>query len=274
MQDAVNLWLGNAARQPIPSKREQLELARLVQRGRQPDATRAELRAARRAKDRLVAGNLRLIVPIARKFGRRIQGSSLGMEDLLQAGTYGLIRAVELFDPERGYSLTTPSYWWISQAIRRAVQDSAQPIRAPIHAQDLCRRWRYRPEGQTVDEFCAEWGITPAKLGQELEQAARARCCSLDAKLATADGDGTLLDVVADPDHQPSTSALELEQAVGRLGVLPDDLALVEESLATTLKELAARHDMHRDTMRSALNQARKRLAAVAGPGARALLVA
>jgi RNA polymerase sigma factor (sigma-70 family) len=94
-----------------------------------------------------VAGNLRLIVPIARKFGRRIQGSSLGMEDLLQAGTYGLIRAVELFDPERGYSLTTPSYWSISQAIRRAVQDSAQPIRAPIHAQDLLRRWRYRPEG-------------------------------------------------------------------------------------------------------------------------------
>ena len=282
-RDAVSLWLDAAGRQSIPTKREQLELARMVQRGQKPDATRAELRAARRAKDRLVTGNLRLIVPIARKFLRRLQGSALSFEDLLQAGVAGLIRAVEGFDPERGYTLGTPAYWWISQAIRRTIAETDDAIKRPTHAQDVCRRWRYRPKdesgkGQSAAEFAQEWNISLEKLERELAHAARAACVSLDAPARGGSDDceaSSLLELVAsESDQEAGLLAMDMQQALTRLrGVCPDELALVEELLLRgSATEVARARGVNRETVTNHLKAARARLKAVAGDQVSALL--
>ncbi len=276
MQDAVGAWLENASRTPIPTKNEQIALGRLVQQGQQPGATKAQIRAGKRAADRLVSGNLRLVVPIARKFLRRVQGSALSMEDLLQAGTLGLIHSVNRFDPERGYSLTTPSYWWISQAIRRAIQDADKTIRTPIHALDTLRRYKYRPEGMTATEFCQEWSISEAKLKQELEHEARANCASLDAKLQGAEADGSELgDRLADPNNQPCTDYAEMQQVTEWLRDLaPDEMALVELQVVdeVQIKDLAVLNGVTRGTAATALQKAKQRLAVLAGSGARQLV--
>ncbi len=273
--DAVSLWLEAAGRQTIPSKQEQLTLGRLIQRDRQPDATRAEKRAAARAKDRLVSGNLRLIVPIARKFAKRLRGNGLAFEDLLQAGTLGLVRAVELYDPSRGYSLSTPAYWWISQAIRRVVLESDQAIRAPVHSTETIRRWRYRGE-QTVEEFCAEHGLTREKLEMELLHHARANCTSLDQRLHEGGSEGsTLGELLADPASQPSTELLDFERAVQRLEALcPDDFALVELSAVGghSGSELGQLMGVSRAAANVQIANAKRRLAVVAGAEARSLV--
>ena len=249
----------------------------MVQRGRQPDATKAELRAARRAQDRLVTGNLRLIVPIARKFVRRIQGSALSFEDLLQAGVAGLIRSVETFDPERGYTLSTPAYWWISQAIRRAITEADSTIKRPSHAQDLQRRWRYK-EGMTLEQFCDAWGYSAAQVQRELEHGARAACVSLDAPTRGGCADrepSSLLELVAsESDQEAGLLAIDLGEAIARLrGLCPDELGLVEELLAVgTATDMAKARGCNRETIVNHLKAAKARLKAVAGPGAMELI--
>jgi RNA polymerase sigma factor (sigma-70 family) len=238
--DAVAAWLNAAGRQPIPSKTEQLTLAKLIQRGQQPDATKAEQRAGRRAKDRLVAGNLRLIVPIARKFAKRIQGNALGFEDLLQAGVLGLTRAAELYDASRGYTFGTPAFWWISQSIRKAVLESDCTIRRPTSAQDLARRFRYKGE-QTIAEFCEAWGLTEEKLQSELMHYHRATCTSLDQKAHQGEDSSELGDFIADPNSEYDVEQLDRQEAIRALQeALPDDLHLVEVAQSATAKELAA----------------------------------
>ena len=156
--DLVRSYLRDIGRVPLLSHEQEITLGRQVQElmqieelrdelrlrgageepsddalakaaGLAPALLRRRLQLGRRAKERMVAANLRLVVSVAKKYTRR----NMELLDLIQEGTIGLVRGVEKFDPTRGYKFSTYAYWWIRQGITRAIAEKSRTIRLPIH---------------------------------------------------------------------------------------------------------------------------------------------
>ena len=115
--DSVRMYLREIGDIPLLSQEEELELAKKAVKG------------DKKAKDKLAESNMRLVVSIAKKYS----GRGLDFLDLIQEGNTGLLRAVEKFDPEKGFKFSTYATWWIRQAITRAIADQARTIRIPVH---------------------------------------------------------------------------------------------------------------------------------------------
>ena len=115
--DSVRLYLREIGKIPLLSPEEEAELAKQIVEGEQ------------KAKDKMVEANMRLVVSIAKRYS----GRGLDFLDLIQEGNTGLLRAVEKFDPEKGFKFSTYATWWIRQAITRAIADQARTIRIPVH---------------------------------------------------------------------------------------------------------------------------------------------
>lgn len=153
LHDHVQLYLREMARTALLTAEEEVDLSKRYEAGLEADRLlgmvdagaftpnrRAQLRRisqdGRRAKDRLVQANLRLVVSVAKRY----QGQGLQLLDLIQEGNLGLLRAVEKFDYRRGYKFSTYATWWIRQAVGRGVADKGRTIRLPVHMMERVRR--------------------------------------------------------------------------------------------------------------------------------------
>jgi RNA polymerase primary sigma factor len=234
-----------ANRYPLLTAAEELHLSTLVRTWLDsPEPTKQQIRAGQRAKQRMINCNLRLAAKVTFSFRKQISARHGDVEDALQESVMGLSRAVEKFDPQRGYKFSTYGTLWLGQAIRRWLQVGCDAIRRPTGAQDLIRRWRYRPEDgngpQSMAAFCEQWGYTQEKVINELHQHHVTSVFSLDHHCGNDDG-SDLIDLIADPSQDVDDDAADRALAIEALeAVAAPQLRLVELSLATPQKQIAA----------------------------------
>jgi RNA polymerase primary sigma factor len=229
-KDAVSFYLNSAGRVPLLTAAEEIDLGHKVQRmmrlleenpsGPYTNPERKALHVGKRAKDRMILANLRLVTLLAKKYNARCK--HLEFADLLQEGCIGLIRGVEKFDPQLGYKFSTYAYWWIRQGVARAVSTIDRSIRLPAQAMDVIIKLRYfvpRFEAEhcrkpSLEEMAEECKVTPTVLENYLRHAPGVR--SLDERAAGEDGRSCLVDLL--PCHRESPwdfvdSELRHEQA-------------------------------------------------------------
>jgi RNA polymerase primary sigma factor len=120
----------------IPGYFARIDKGELLTHAEEIDLSKRAKAGDKRARQMLVEKNLRLVVSVAKKY----RGMGLPFEDLIQEGNIGLMRAVEKFDPERGFRFSTYATWWIRQAVQRAVADKGRTIRVPVHMGDKIRK--------------------------------------------------------------------------------------------------------------------------------------
>jgi len=150
--DSVRMYLSEIGRVPLIDGKKEVELARRILKG---DAS---------AKQQLAEANLRLVVSIAKKY----IGRGLSFLDLIQEGNIGLFRAVEKFDPERGFKFSTYATWWIRQAITRAIADQARTIRIPVHMVETINKLTHT-QRRLVQELGREPSVEELAVEMEME---------------------------------------------------------------------------------------------------------
>jgi RNA polymerase primary sigma factor len=216
--DSVRLYLREIGKIPLLSSEEELALAKRVIEG------------DKRAKDKMAEANMRLVVSIAKRYS----GRGLDFLDLIQEGNTGLLRAVEKFDPEKGFKFSTYATWWIRQAITRAIADQARTIRIPVHMVEtinkLLRTQRRMTQElnrePTIEELATELEMEPAKVEYVIK--IKQDITSLDAGVGRdgEDEDSVLGDFIEDGDsatpEESATSQLLKEQVQSVLSTLSD----------------------------------------------------
>ncbi len=256
-------FLAEIARVPLLNAAEERELARRVERG---DLA---------AKERMIEANLRLVVHIAKGFRREEHG--LTLEDLVQEGTVGLVRAVEKFDPRRELRFSTYATVWIRQAIARAVSNKGRVIRLPVSVDQRLSALRQAERRLAVVDGREP---TPGRLADELgwdesevvELRSHARrALSLHEPTGT-EGDLQLGDLVPDPGpspHEQATGALLADEVRELLAHLPPrERTVIElryglgEREPASRQETARRLDLRRDDVRRLEDLALRRLRA------------
>jgi RNA polymerase primary sigma factor len=198
--DSVRLYLREIGKVPLLSAEEELALAKKVVAG------------DKRAKDAMAEANMRLVVSIAKRY----VGRGLDLLDLIQEGNTGLLRAVEKFDPDRGFKFSTYATWWIRQAITRAIADQARTIRIPVHMVEtinkLLRTQRRLTQElnrePTNEEIAAAMEMDVDKVEHIMK--IKQDISSLDASVRDDDEDSVLGDFIEDEDTKtPTESASE-----------------------------------------------------------------
>lgn len=246
--DSVRLYLREIGKIPLLNAEEEIELAQKIVANRdelaevqaklaEDDLTpseriKLETKAAKlsKPKDKMAEANMRLVVSIAKRYS----GRGLDFLDLIQEGNTGLLRAVEKFDPDKGFKFSTYATWWIRQAITRAIADQARTIRIPVHMVEtinkLLRTQRRMTQDlnrePTIEELAKELEMEPEKVEYVIK--IKQDIQSLDAGVGR-DGeeeDSTLGEFIEDEDsatpEESATSQLLKEQVQSVLSTLSD----------------------------------------------------
>jgi RNA polymerase primary sigma factor len=217
--DSLDLFLRQARLHPLLTAAEEIELAKRIERG---DLA---------AKERLINSNLRLVVSQARRY----QGHGLPMEDLVQEGMFGLIRATEKFDWRRGFKFSTYGTLWIRQAIQRGLQNHGRTIRVPVHvAQRQVKVRKIESELSTklsrepTDEEIAAVAELPVEEVAELRELSRG-LTSLDQPVSD-DGETALGDLLASDRPEPLEEVADADRDQ-RLGEVVEQLPEAERNV-------------------------------------------
>ncbi len=185
--DATQLYLGEIGFSPLLSAEEEVYYARKA------------LKGCEASRKRMIESNLRLVVKISRRYNNR----GLALLDLIKEGNLGLIRAVEKFDPERGFRFSTYATWWIRQTIERAIMNQTRTIRLPIHvvkelnvylrtARELTQKLDHEPTAEEIAE-CLDRPVEDVTKMLRLNE----KITSVDTPIG-GDNDKALLDIIAD----------------------------------------------------------------------------
>lgn len=258
--DATQLYLGEIGFSPLLSAEEEVYFARKALKGDEP------------SRKRMIVSNLRLVVKIARRYNNR----GLALLDLIEEGNLGLIRAVEKFDPERGFRFSTYATWWIRQTIERAIMNQTRTIRLPIHvvkelnvylrtARELSQRLDHEP---TAEEIALELDRPVEDVTKMLRL--NERITSVDTPIG-GDGDKALLDIIADEtEYSPEENLQDSDIKTSIVRWLSDLNPKQREVLArrfgllgyepSTLEDVGAEIGLTRERVRQIQVEALRRL--------------
>ena len=238
-RDSIKAYLNSIGKIPLLTAAEEIHLGHQIQNWvairdiPKEELTKEQRRICRtgqRAFDRMLSANLRLVVSCAKKYTRRCVSHDL--LDLIQEGTVGLMRAVEKFDPERGYKFSTYAYWWIRQGITRAIGNTDRMIRLPANTVDRLHKirdfaWKFfEMEGrQPTHEEIAE-GIGCTVPNVDLALRSNLHTSSIDRSMVDNGGkrDPVMREILADPDAINPMDLAENEDQIKYLHGLIDKL--------------------------------------------------
>ena len=238
-RDSIKAYLNSIGKIPLLTAAEEIHLGHQIQNWvairdiPKEELTKEQRRICRtgqRAFDRMLSANLRLVVSCAKKYTRRCVSHDL--LDLIQEGTVGLMRAVEKFDPERGYKFSTYAYWWIRQGITRAIGNTDRMIRLPANTVDRLHKirdfaWKFfETEGrQPTHEEIAE-GIGCTVPNVDLALRSNLHTSSIDRSMVDNGGkrDPVMHEILADPDAINPMDLAENEDQIKYLHGLIDKL--------------------------------------------------
>jgi RNA polymerase primary sigma factor len=249
--DSVRLYLREIGKIPLLNAEEELDLARRVVSGDKD------------AKDKMAEANMRLVVSIAKRY----VGRGLDLLDLIQEGNTGLLRAVEKFDPDKGFKFSTYATWWIRQAITRAIADQARTIRIPVHMVETINKL-LRTQRRLTQELNREPSNEEIAKAMEIDvdkvehiMKIKQDISSLDASIRDDEEDSVLADFIEDEDtvspEESATGQLLKEQVKDMLGALTEREQKIlklrfglEDGKSHTLEEVGQEFSVTRERIR------------------------
>lgn len=278
VSDPVRLYLRECGSNPLLSAEQEMNLAKIIEKGKQEGATEEEKQAAMDAKKEMANANLRLVVSIAKKY----PGRGMPFLDLIQEGNIGLLKAVDKFDYTKGYKFSTYATWWIRQAITRSIADQARTIRVPVHMVETINKMnrvgrRFLQEhGREAsnEELSKEMGISVEKI-REAKKAAQDPI-SLETPIGEKE-DSHLGDFIEDqktasPEDE-AAATMRREQVYKMLDTLTERekgvLALrfgMDDGTPRTLEEVGKHFGVTRERIRQIEGKALKKLKKQAMP--------
>jgi RNA polymerase nonessential primary-like sigma factor len=258
--DATQLYLNEIGFSPLLSPEEEVYFARRALKGHED------------ARKRMIESNLRLVVKIARRYVNR----GLSLLDLIEEGNLGLIRAVEKFDPERGFRFSTYATWWIRQTIERAIMNQTRTIRLPIHvvkelnvylraARELTQKLDHEPTPEEIADLLDK-PLSDVKKMLGLNE----RVSSIDTPLGY-DSDKSVLDTIADIEVSDPAELLQDSDLKNNIDVWLDQLPEKQREVVarrfglrgyemSTLEEVGREIGLTRERVRQIQVEALKRL--------------
>ena len=258
--DATQLYLGEIGFSPLLTAEEEVHFARRA------------LKGCEASRKRMIVSNLRLVVKIARRYNNR----GLALLDLIEEGNLGLIRAVEKFDPERGFRFSTYATWWIRQTIERAIMNQTRTIRLPIHvvkelnvylraARELSQKLDHEPTAEEIARALDKPVEDVTKMLRLNE-----RITSVDTPIG-GENDKALLDILADQhEYSPEENLQDSDIKSNIVGWLEELNPKQREVLArrfgllgyepSTLEDVGAEIGLTRERVRQIQVEALRRL--------------
>ncbi len=249
--DSVRLYLREIGKIPLLNAEDELALAQRVVAG------------DKNAKDQMAEANMRLVVSIAKRY----VGRGLDLLDLIQEGNTGLLRAVEKFDPDKGFKFSTYATWWIRQAITRAIADQARTIRIPVHMVETINKL-LRTQRRLTQELNREPTNEEIAKAMEIEvdkvehiMKIKQDISSLDASVRDDEEDSVLADFIEDEDtispEESATNQLLKEHVKDMLGSLTEREQKIlklrfglEDGKSHTLEEVGQEFSVTRERIR------------------------